>query len=176
MCVKIIVPNSWRDLFKARCTRLSRIRLRHKSPRRFAGFQIGIQFDTNSGDKEVSTRRKKETGKRVSPFNLAGVFIRSSFSSYITHSVRVRKISLRSAVEIGKISLAEVSRRRCRRNGDDAGEVGGFLGNRCARRHRGNFLIWNFRKPRLCPRGRRKFSEGGSVLRCDAILGNDDTE
>lgn len=115
--------------------------------------QIGIQFDTNSGDKEVSNRRKKETRKRVSPFNLAGVFIRLSFSSYITHSVRVRKISLRSAVEIGKISLAEVSRRRCRRNGDDAGEVGGFLGNRCARRHRGNFLIWNFRKPRFRAHG-----------------------
>jgi len=48
-------------------------------------------------------------------------------------------------VEIGKISLAEVSRCRCRLDGNEQ-EVEGFLGIDVLHRHRGNFLIWNFRK------------------------------
>lgn len=151
------------------------------------------RFDKIGSDSGFRRRklRKIKKGKRFphagSAIQVELVFIRSSFSSYITHSVRVKKISLRSAVEIGKISSAEVSRRRRRGWTGRSGRGGGEMRkvrrreretrllreNRCvARRYRGNFLIWNFPKflplfarlraiARSHPRGRCKFSEGG---------------
>jgi len=93
---------------------------RSKRPSKHANPSRGANHrgDSANRDSRAWTLGQTPEDKRRERFPLAGfalpigpMFIRSSFSSYITHSVRVRKISLRSAVEIGKISSAEVSRR-----------------------------------------------------------------
>lgn len=80
-------------------------------------------------------------------------------------------------MEIGKISLAKVSRCRCRLDGNERG-VGGFLGIDVLRRHRGNFLIWNFRKLARALVGDDVNFQGGERIRSDGdkVSGNDDAE
>lgn len=144
--VKIIVPNSRRDLFKARCTRLSRIRLRHKSPRRFAK-QESSSIQTREIKKfPLAERRRRRLGTGF-PVQL-GRCVYPIVVFIVHYAFRSREENLFEKCSgnwknlFGGSFSPPLSAKRGRCRGSRR-----LLGNRCARRHRGNFLIWNFRKP-----------------------------